>query len=93
MLQNKVFKLLPMREAYDLGEENHVYEFLDNLLSNIPGAITYYPMLKEEGIIVEIQGNLAFLQDKNIPFTKWRSVVLRTTRLVHSLIDRLEAGG
>lgn len=93
MLQNKVFKLLPMREAYDLGEDNHVYEFLENLLNNIPGAVMYYPALKSEGVIVEVQGNLVFLRDKGVPFNKWRSVVLRTTRLIHSLIDKLESGG
>ena len=32
-LRNKVFKLLPMREAHDKGENNHIDEYLENLCS------------------------------------------------------------
>lgn len=87
-LQNKVFKLLPMREAYDCGEDNHLYDYLDNLQSNCEGAFICYPELSEKGTLVEVQNNIAFLRSgENIEFKKWRSTVLRSTRLIHSVLD------
>ena len=87
-LQNKVFKLLPMREAYDRGEDNHLYEYLDNLQSSCKGAFVCYPALSENGKLVEVQNNIAFLKNcENISFKKWRATVLRSTRLIHSVLD------
>ena len=87
-LQNKVFKLLPMREAYDCGEDNHLYEYLDNLQSNCEGAFICYPELGEKRMLVEVQNNIAFLKNaENISFKKWRAMVLRSTRLIHSVLD------
>ena len=87
-LQNKVFKLLPMREAYDGGEDNHLYEYLDNLQSNYKGAFICYPEFGEKKNLVEIQNNIAFLQsDRNVSFKKWRATVLRSTRLIGMVID------
>ena len=92
-LQNKVFKLLPMREAFDLGEENHLYEYLDNLQSNCAGAFICFPELRENGMLVEVQNNIAFLRsESDISFKKWRAVVLRSTRLIHSVLDKTKEG-
>lgn len=33
-LQGKIFKLLPMREAYDQGVDNHLDEYIGNLCAN-----------------------------------------------------------
>ena len=86
-LQNKVFKLLPMREAYDNGDDNHLYEYLDNLQSNFSGAFVCYPELSQNGMLVDVQNNIAFLKNgENICFKKWRATVLRSTRLIHSVI-------
>lgn len=88
-LQNQVFKLLPMREAYDLGEDNHLYEYVDNLYSNYRGAFTCFPELRENEALIEAQNNIAFLKnaEEGVTFEKWRSMVLRSTRLIHSVLD------
>lgn len=87
-LQNKVFKLLPMREAHDRGDENHLYEYLDNLQSNYKGAFLCYPELSKNIALVEVQNNIAFLNgNRDIDFKKWRSIVLRSTRLLNSIIE------
>ena len=92
-LQSKVFKLLPMREAYDNGDDNHLYEYLDNLQSNCNGAFICYPELCETSMLVEVQNNLAFLRNsENVAFKKWRATVLRSTRLIHSALDRFREG-
>ena len=90
-IQSKVFKLLPMREAYDLGFENHIYDFVDNVWSMCNGAIASYPQLSEESALIEVQSNLAFLRDSKPDFNKWRSTVLRSTRLIHALVEKYKA--
>lgn len=93
-LQGKVFKLLPMREAYDGGEDNHLSEFLQNLADNCAGAFICFPALSESKWLVEVQNNIAFLiANQDISFSKWRNIILRSTRLVHSAIDELNKEG
>lgn len=90
-LRNKVFKLLPMREAHDSGENNHLDEYLENLCSNFSGAFECYPSLAQTREIVEVYNNVAFLKGhQDVAFAKWRSVVLRSTRLVQTAASKCE---
>ena len=86
-LQNRIFKLLPMRENFDKGFDNHIPEYIDNLLSSCKGAAVTFPQLACNGMFIEIQNNLSFLQADDVPFKKWRATVLRTTRFVHALLS------
>lgn len=88
-LQNKIFKLLPMKESYASGADNHLDEYLDNLCDNIEGAFVNFPELAECSALVDVQNNIAFLNaNKDVSFKKWRSTVLRSTRLVHDIVDK-----
>ena len=90
-LRNKVFKLLPMREAHDRGDDNHLNEYLENLCSNFSGAFDCYPELADVREIVEVYNNIAFLKsNKEVEFTKWRSIVLRSTRLIQTVAAKHE---
>lgn len=89
-LRNKVFKLLPMREAHDNGEENHLCEYLENLCANYAGAFACYPELADSREVVEVYNNIAFLKNNEVEFAKWRSIVLRSTRLIQSVARRAE---
>lgn len=90
-LRNKVFKLLPMREAYDRGELNHLDEYLENLYSNFSGAFECYQELSSMREIIEAYNNVAFLMNhQDIEFPKWRSIVLRSTRLVQAVFTKHE---
>lgn len=87
-IQGKIFKLLPMREDYDAGVDNYLYEYIDNLYSNYIGAFASFPGLRDEIRLIEVQNNIAFLRDvRNITFEKWRTIVLRSTRLIHSVFE------
>lgn len=89
-LRNKVFKLLPMREARDKGDENHLEEYLENLCANYTGAFACYPELADVREIVEVYNNIAFLKNNEVEFAKWRSIVLRSTRLIQSVALKYE---
>lgn len=90
-LRNKVFKLLPMREAYDNGENNHISEYLENLCANFAGAFDSYPELASAGEVVEVYNNVMFLKGNvDVDFKKWRSLVLRSTRLIQMAAAKYE---
>ena len=91
-LQNRVFKLLPMKEGFDQGTDNHIFDYVDNILSSCKGAMVIFPQLSRDNMFIEIQNNLSFLQTKDVPFSKWRATVLRTTRFVHTLSDKYQQG-
>lgn len=93
-LQGKVFKLLPMREAYDQGEVNHLDEYLVNLCINCEGAFTCHPILSDSADIVEVRNNIEFLKNNiDLDFARWRNIVLRSTRLTHRAKMRICKGG
>lgn len=90
-LRNKVFKLLPMREAQDRGDDNHLNEYLDNLYANYTGALSCYPELAEVREIIEARNNIAFLKNtQEIEFAKWRSMVLNSTKLIQAVLLKYE---
>ena len=93
-LKNKVFKLLPMREAYDSGADNHLSEYIINLCNNCEGAFACHSSLSAMPEIVEVRNNIEFLKNNlNIDFKKWRSIVLRSTRLVSSVSSKYAREG
>ena len=88
-LQGKIFKLLPMREASDQGIDNHLEEYLDNLCANYEGAFICYPELSSIREMAEVQSNLFSLKSNlKLDFVKWRSTVLRSTRLIQTILTR-----
>jgi hypothetical protein len=92
-LQNKVFKLLPMRETYESGGDNHIEEYLANLCANCDGAFACYASLSSMGEVVEVRNNIEFLKNNiDLDFKRWRSIVLRSTRLVHNALVAYERG-
>lgn len=88
-LRDGVFKLLPMREDRDLGANNHLDEYLVNLTVSIAGAFECYPELSHERELVEVRANIAYLSETpEVEFGRWRSIVLRSVRLISQVIER-----
>lgn len=86
-LQDRVFKILPMKEAFDAGEDNHLLDYIENLIDNCSGAFELYPELQKTKPFLEVRANLAYLKSANVEFKKWRSVILRSTRLIHEAME------
>lgn len=86
--RNDVFKLLPMKESADIGDDNHLLEYLDTLISNARGALLTFPELNTEKKYINVTNNLCYLLDAQAPFSKWRKIVLNSTRNIEDLRDR-----
>lgn len=92
-LRNKVFKLLPMREAYDTGVNNHIEEYLINLCTNCDGAFACYPSLASIREVIEVRNNIEFLKNNiDLDYKRWRAIVLRSTRLTSNVLSTYEKG-
>lgn len=88
-VQGKIFKLLPMREDADAGAENYLAEYLDNLCANYDGAFECYPELNAIQEMAEVRSNIYALKANiDIDFFKWRTIVLRSTRLIGTVLTR-----
>jgi len=88
-LQNKIFKLLPMREAYDMRhEENHVYDYVRNLGMSCAGALSAYEKLKREASYLDVLNNLLIMGREDMEYDMWRSMVLRSTRKISDLCKK-----
>ena len=85
--RNKVFKLLPMREDYDNGHDNHLYDYITNLEIDCVGACERFPSLKNEPLFCDVQNDLFYIRTEEVDFPKWRNIVLRDTRKIHSLMS------
>ena len=93
-LRNGVYKLLPMREGYDKGEDNHLGEYLDRLIEDVTAAQKVFPALAESTNYVNIIVILNALQTQTIKsdFNVWRTKVLKATRLAAEMSAE-QAGG
>lgn len=80
-LQSKIYKLLPMREDYDAGQQNYLPSYVNNLFHGINSYKTCCPALEQDKRFVDVYSNVAMLRDVSLPFDVWRSVVLRSTRI------------
>lgn len=93
-LRDRVFKLLPMKEDYIAGKDNHLSDYLANLKVSIDGSFISYPRLQLESMMVEVQNNIAFLtQHNDLVFRRWRTIILRSTRLLNTLFEKYNERG
>ena len=91
--RNRFFKLLPMREDWEAGANNHLPEYLENFYTNISGLFIRYPELNGYASLLEAYNNLAVLCNSvnEINFQKWRSIVLRSTKLIATVLEEYTA--
>lgn len=89
--RNDVFKLLPMKEAEDNGIENHLIDYLDSLVINAKGSMVAYPELAKQKSYHYVVNNLSFLMSNTVEFSRWRKIVLSSTRNLQDLY--LKFGG
>ncbi len=88
-----VFKLLPMRESEENGVENHLTQYLENLIINFSGATITYPILKEQKQYLYVLNCLQYMKNHSIEFATWRKIVLNSTKSINDLYTYFCGGG
>ncbi len=85
--RNDIFKLLPMREANDLGVDNHLSDYVKALIINGKGAMITYPELANKKQYLYVINKLSFLAEDKTDFKQWRSLVLGATQDINTLFN------
>ncbi len=84
--RDDVFKLLPMKETYDGGEENHIYQYLEMLIVSAKGAMVSFPQLRSQKKYLTVTNNLNYLfTETELAFAEWRKIILKSTRYINDL--------
>lgn len=90
-LIDRVFKLLPMKEDYDSGIDNHLPEYLESLYDSMSGSFGSFPCFNENTNLIDVRNNISFLTKSiNLSHNRWRSIILRSTRLINAAAAEYE---
>lgn len=84
-LTGDVYKLLPMRESELEGVDIHLREYMDALIINLDGATSTYPALAKQRQYLWVLNNIQYLRKNETSFSKWRSVILNSTKAIDNL--------
>ena len=85
-LRNDVFKLLPMKEAFNEGRDNHISEYIYSLIVTAEGALVTFKELETSKGYIYVVNNLNYLcLHESIEFSKWRKIILNCSRSLDDL--------
>lgn len=91
-IRGKIFKLLPMRESFDRGEDNHLEDYVENLSIAFSGAIINFQNLGLDKDVLDAFNIISGLRGiAQMPYKQVRSAILRSVRILTSAIDRIES--
>ncbi len=84
---NRVFKLLPMREQYDRGEDPFLNEYLQELTLEANGAYQTFPELYDKARYVSVTNTLQYMccHWLEMPFSSYRRSILKMTNYLSAL--------
>lgn len=84
--RNDVFKLLPMREELDNGNNNYLSDYVESILISAEGALTTFAELEAQKNYIYVINNLNYLKNhSSLEFSSWRKVILNCTRCIDDL--------
>lgn len=80
-----LFKLLPMREEFDLGLNNGLYEYIENLIEDITGSQYTFPDLCKDIRYISVINLLHYISQRDLSFQKYRGAILRAVNLMDKI--------
>jgi hypothetical protein len=90
-IRSDIFKILPMKEQFDAGEQVYLKKYVDGVIINLLGGLNHFEFLGKEKKYIYAITNLRYLINNDAPFSQWRRVVLSTVNGINSLY--LDYGG
>ena len=87
----KVYKILPLKEEHDAGEDTHIAEYIDSLCTDAVGAFETFNELKAMASYITIVNTLQYLNTNDFDHVVCKREVFKMIRLLQQ-IER-EIGG
>ena len=84
-LYPRVWKLLPMRNQQDEGQEVYLYRYTNSLTKELMGALETYPELHESAYYISIVNTIQYLGKYTTSPDEWRAEVLKVLNIQKKL--------
>ncbi|MFA5625811.1 MAG: hypothetical protein WC966_12315 [Bradymonadales bacterium] len=87
-IRGDVFKILPMKEDQEQGEQNYLYKYIESLTFNLIGGLEQFEFLGREKQYIYAITNLRFLMHNDVDFLQWRRIVLTAVGGISTLYKK-----
>lgn len=91
-LTGRIFKMLPLREEADQGNQVYLSEYMESLARDVIGAMTTFPELTEFPEYVTVVNTLQFLNTNDSEFAVFRKEVFHMLAVLNGIDSKLRAG-
>lgn len=78
----KVYKILPLKEEFDAGEDTHFKEYIDSLCADAMGALETFPELRLMPAYITVLNDLQFLNMCDFDHSTCKREVFKMIRLL-----------
>lgn len=86
MIGSRIWKLLPLRDQYDKGEDVHLFEYARSLTLELMGAFETYPDLLDNSYFITIVNTMQYLNKYTVTHGEWRSEVLKMLNIQNKIL-------
>lgn len=84
-LTGRVFKIIPLKEREDNGEETFVKEYVENLWQDMIGSFSTFPELDQIEAYASVLNKLGYLKDNEFDINICRKKVFESLKLLNSI--------
>lgn len=91
-LTGRIFKMLPLREEADTGEQVYLTEYVDSLARDVIGAMTTFPELAEFPEYITVVNTIQYLNTVESDFSVFRKEVFHMLAVLNGIDKKLRAG-
>lgn len=88
-LTGRIFKILPLKEKEDDGEEVFLNEYIDGLWNDMKGALRTFPELEEVPEYMSVCNKVSFLASEEFDLKTCRKTVFGALKLLNRLEGKL----
>lgn len=87
----KVYKILPLKEEFDAGDNTHLDAYLDSLCCELGGALDTFPELRSIPGYISVLNTAKFLSQNDFDHAVCKREVFKMIRLLQQIEN--EIGG
>lgn len=88
-LIGKVYKILPLKEEFDSGEDVHLDEYIESLLLDLSGASSTFPELNDIPDFITIINILQYLSTHDFNHKTCKREVFKMIGLLENIVAKM----
>lgn len=85
----KVYKILPLKEEFDAGEDTHFKDYINSLCADAMGALETFPELRLVPSYITVLNSLQFLNINEFDHHTCKREVFKMIRLLQKLEHKM----